>query len=306
LAIGQKGEQNKFMQRVLKWIAVAVSSLIGLFLVTLLTIYFITEAQINKTYSLPVETIAIPADPASIERGRHLVETVGFCADCHAQNLAGQVFDDGLFIGRLSVPNLTSGAGGIKPSFVDTDWVRAIRHGVDPEGKPLLDMPSNFYYNYSDADLGAMIAYLKSLPPVDNEQPDIYIGPMARLFILQDPSLIPAQVIDHAGPRPPAPEPGVTVEYGRYLALVCQFCHGEDLSGSAEPGAGLNLTPAGNLGNWSEADFIHAIRTGVTPEGRQLDPTLMPWDRLAQLSDEELKAIWLYLQSLPPVETEKL
>jgi mono/diheme cytochrome c family protein len=293
------------MQRVLKWIGVVVGSLIGLLIVTLLTIYFITEAQMNKTYNIPVKAVVVSSDPATIERGRHLVETVGFCADCHGQNLAGQVFDDGLFIGRLSVPNLTSGRGGIAPSFADVDWVRAIRHGVDPDGKPLLDMPSNLYYNYSDADLGAMIAYLKSLPPVENELPDIYVGPMVRFFMLQDPSLVPAQVIDHTGPRPPAPAPGVTLEYGRYLGRVCQLCHGEDLSGSEEPGAGLNLTPAGNLGRWSEADFIRVMRTGVTPDGRQLDPELMRWDVLGQLSDEELKAIWLYLQSLPPVETEK-
>jgi hypothetical protein len=69
-------------------------------------------------------------------------------------------------------------------------------------------------------------------------------------------------------------------------------------------GAGLSLTPAGNLADWSEADFIRTLRTGITPNGRELDPELMPWSTVGRLSDDEAKAIWLYLQSLPPVETE--
>jgi hypothetical protein len=126
---------------------------------------------------------------------------------------------------------------------------------------------------------------------------------MARWFILQDPSLIAAQVIDHDAPRPTAPAPGVTSEYGRYLAEVCTLCHGENFAGGTEPGAGLNLTPGGDLGDWSEADFIQTIRSGVNPNGKQLNPELMPWKRIREMSDEELRAIWLFLQSLPPVET---
>jgi mono/diheme cytochrome c family protein len=116
--------------------------------------------------------------------------------------------------------------------------------------------------------------------------------------------LLPAQVIDHAGPRPAAPEPGVTVEYGQYLANVCRACHGDNMAGEPGAGAGQNLTLAGNLAGWSEADFIQTLRTGVTPEGRQLDSEMMPWDLVGQMNDDELKAIWRYLQSLPPIEPE--
>lgn len=253
------------MRKVFKWIGLILGSLVGLITLTLVVIYFITQAQLDKTYDVSVKPVTIPTDPAAIERGRHLVTTIGFCTDCHGENLAGQAFDDGLLIGRISMSNLTPGRGGVGLSFTGTDWVRAIRHGLDQDNKSLIDMPANYYYAFSDADLGAVIAYLKSLPPVDNELPEIKIGPMARVFILQDPSLLPAQVIDHTGPRPPAPEPGVTVEYGQYLATSCKVCHGKDLSGEPGAGAGQNLTPGGDLANWSEADFIRTLRTGVTP-----------------------------------------
>jgi hypothetical protein len=148
-----------------------------------------------------------------------------------------------------------------------------------------------------------VIAYLKALPPVDNVLPQKQLGWVARYYVLTTPDLLSAATIDHNAPPPDAPEPGLTVEYGSYLAVSCGFCHGEDLAGGLEPGAGLNLTPAGDLGNWTEEDFIRALRTGYRPDGRQLKRDLMPWDRIGEMSDLELRAIWLYLQSLPPVQT---
>ncbi|RME84457.1 MAG: cytochrome C, partial [Caldilineae bacterium] len=62
------------------------------------------------------------------------------------------------------------------------------------------------------------------------------------------------------------------------------------------------LTPAGHLSEWSEADFIRAMRTGVEPGGERLSQ-VMPFQSISAMTDEELKAVWLFLQSLPPVET---
>lgn len=59
-----------------------------------------------------------------------------------------------------------------------------------------------------------------------------------------------------------------------------------------------NLTPGGALGNWSEADFINTIRTGVNPTGKAINPT-MPWPRYTQMSDEELKALWAHISTVP-------
>jgi mono/diheme cytochrome c family protein len=130
------------------------------------------------------------------------------------------------------------------------------------------------------------------------------MGPLGRLYLLTEPPLLAASQIDHTAPRPPAPTPGVTAEYGEYLAFTCKVCHGDDFAGRPGVGGGLNLTPGGDLAGWTEEEFIHALRTGVTPTGKKLNTEDMPWQTISQLADDELKAIWLYLQTLPPVNTK--
>lgn len=256
------------------------------------------EERLNTVYEIPVEAMDIPTDQASIERGQHLINTVLFCKECHGEDLGGKLqFNDPL-TGRIAASNLTNGVDGVASDRSDEEWVLAIRHGVDEDGKPLIEMPSESFYYLSDSDLGAIIAYLKSLPKVDSELPERRLGPFYQLSILSNPNLIPAEVIDHESARPPAPEPGVTIEYGKYLATACRICHGPVLSGGPGAGAGLDLRSSGNLSEWSEEEFIKALRTGETPRGEDLDPRLMPWERVGKLTDDELRAIWLYLRTL--------
>jgi cytochrome c553 len=287
---------------ILKWIGIILAGILGLLVLAAITLYIVTEQQLNKVYEVPPSGLVIPSNPATIARGKHLVDSFGLCAGCHTENFGGESFNEGMLIGTISTANLTSGKGGIGSVFTDEDWVRAIRHGLNPEGKTLINMPSNAFYHLSDEDLVAIIAYLKTVPPVDHEIPKTSLGLMARYFILLTPDLLPAQAIDHKGPRPVAPQPGVSVEYGEYLALACKACHGQDLAGGTQPGEGLNLTPAGDLGQWTEADFLTALRTGTTPDGKALNPDLMPWQMIGKMTDDELKAIWLYFQTVPPVE----
>jgi hypothetical protein len=109
--------------------------------------------------------------------------------------------------------------------------------------------------------------------------------------------------IDHTLPAPPAPVEGVTAAYGEYIAQVCTERHGAQLNGIpfGPPGAEVpspNLTPGGELAKWSEADFINTLRSGITPTGKTMNLD-MPWPCFGQMTDDELKALWLYLQSLP-------
>jgi mono/diheme cytochrome c family protein len=168
-------------------------------------------------------------------------------------------------------------------------------------------MPSNSFHYLSDEDLGALIAYLKSLPPVDNELPARRIEPLGRLMMAVGmfPPLA-VDRIDHTSPPPAAPEPGETVAYGQYLSRTCTECHGANLNGApfGPPGQEVptpNLTPGGEMASWTEEDYFKTMRSGVTPSGRQLNGE-MPWMYFSQMSDEELRAIWLYLQSLPALE----
>jgi mono/diheme cytochrome c family protein len=289
------------VRKVLKWIGIVLGSLVGLGLVGLAVLYLVTEAKINRTYDIPPQNIAVPTGAAAIERGRHLAQSVFLCSLCHGPDLSGHVLFEDLLTGRLAPSNLTSGRGGVGQTYSDEDWARAIRHGVLKNRKAGVSMLSNVFYHISDSDLGAMIAYLKVLPPVDNEFARTRLGLMGRVFLLQqEGSLLPAITIDHNAPHPASPPIGVTAEYGHYLAGVCVNCHGDNYAGFTGKDSPPNLTPAGDLARWSLDDFRRTLRTGTTPQGKALNPENMPWKLVGQMTDDELQAVWLFLQSLPP------
>jgi mono/diheme cytochrome c family protein len=290
------------VKKLLKWIGILLAGLVALFFIGLVSLYFITMDKLNKVYEIPPSGITVTSYPESIARGKHLVTVLGQCALCHQEDFSGMYDDQGYLAAKLTTPNLTSGNGGVGSYYTDEDWVRAIRHGVKPNGKGGIGMFAQSYYHFNDEDVADMVAYIKSIPPVDKEHPQTWLGPMVWFFLLQAPDLIPAQVIDHDSPRL-EPQPGATAEYGEYLTRFCITCHGPELAGRNEPGTGPNLTPGGELGTWSEADFIRTLRTGTTPSERLLDPEMMPWETLGLMTDDELKAIWLYLQSIPAIET---
>ena len=294
------------MRIILKWFGIMVGAAVGLLVLAVGGIYIVTNARINKTYEIVVETVRIPGDAEAIALGEHLSVIRG-CTDCHYDNLAGGVFADDPALGTLYAGNLTPGAGGTG-GYTDEDWVRAIRHGIGPDGKPLLWMPSQEFYFLGDEDLGALIGYLKTLPAVDNENPDHTLRPLGRaLFLAGQLDLVPAELVDHDGPRPQTPPVGVTVEYGEYMAVGCTGCHGPSFSGGPIPGAppdwmpAANLTPNGNLASWTETEFIAAFRTGIKPNGKSFDEN-MPYKAVGQMSDDELKSVWLFLLSLPTRE----
>jgi len=295
------------MRKVLKWVGVILGGLVILLVVFVGVLYGITASRLNKVYRIQPAAVTIPTDAVSLERGRHLAEAVTGCQGCHGDNLAGKIFIDDPQIGRVYATNLTAGKGSAGETYTDADWVRALRHGVGPDGKLLLIMPSDNYNVLSDEDLGAVIAYVKSLQPVNNVTPAPRLTFFARLlFALGAFGKMPAEEIDHAAVRRPAPPVGITVDYGRYLATAagCQDCHGRTYGGGrAGPGAPLspNITPGGHVKEWTEADFITALRTGVTPENEKLDPKDMPWPEYARMADAELKAMWLYLRFVPAV-----
>lgn len=298
------------IRKILKWIGIMLGSLVGLIVLTFVTLYIIGGAKWNRirwNYDVPVETIIVPTDQASIARGEHIA-TIHMCGYCHTDTLSGQSETVPGMI-TLTFPNLTTGRGGVGVTHSDEDWARAIRHGVGYDGRGLIIMPARYFYYLSDEDMGALIAYLKGLPPVDNEMPPLNLGPLGRVMLAlgEAPFNLPdAIVIDHNSPRPVTPQPGVTKEYGQYLTHVCTQCHGENFNGQAMEREGLvpNLTPGGEVAFWSEEKFIATLRTGVTPGGHQLNE-YMPWKYVGQMTDDELKAVWLYLQSLPALEQGK-
>jgi len=296
------------MKKFLKWFGLILLGLVVIISIIFFVLARKAETMTSVVYDLTVEPVLIPEDAESIAAGEHWVKAN--CIGCHNPDLSGGVFFETPFA-YLDASNLTSGKGGVGAVYTDLDWVRALRHGVNPGKRSLMIMPSNYYWHFNDEDLGDIVAYLKSLPPVDKvvREPSFNLlgKAMTGAGIFGD-QLTVAKNIRH-DERPPAPAVGMTAEYGRYLlsATGCQDCHGQDLSGgkSADPAAmaAPNLTPGGVLKNWQTADFIEAIRTGMTPEGLYLDPVEMPWEHYKYYSDDELSAFFVYLQSLPALET---
>ena len=301
------------MKRIVKLIGKIVGGLVGLIVLAFAVLYIIGTVKWNnirgKDYAVPVEPITIPSDQASIARGEHIA-TIRMCKDCHTDNWSGQS-DSVPGLITLSIPNLTPGMGGVGAANTDEDWVRAIRHGVGHDGRGLLLMPSRVWYSLSDEDLADLIAYLKNLPPVDNELSMTDLGLLGRVMLAlgqlpPEASKPDATVIDHDAPRPIAPEPAVTVEYGKYLASTCALCHGANFNGQTIFDGSLapNLTMGGEMHAWSEEDFMRTLRAGVTPNGHQLK-SVMPWKYFGQMTNDELRAVWLYLQSLPALPQDK-
>ncbi len=293
----------------MKWIGVVLAALIGLVVLVIAGLMISTQVRLNKTYTIQPETITIPTDATSVARGRHWV--VSHCTGCHGEDLGGGPFFEDAALGYVDATNLTPSEGGIGSTYTDADWVRTLRHGVKPNGRSVFIMPADEFYYLSDADLGAIIAYLKTVPPVDRTIRPRKILPLAKVLYALGAfgSELKAETISH-DVRPDAPAVGETTAYGEYLVRTggCNTCHGAQLSGGKDPDPAAplapNLTPGGELAAWSDQDFITAMRTGITPGGRQLSE-FMPWKEVGRLTDNELKAIYLYLKAQPALVPAK-
>jgi mono/diheme cytochrome c family protein len=246
----------------------------------------------------------------AIRTGRHIVESRTSCNGCHANDFGGASIIDVEFVGHWVAPNLTSGEGSVTKGFTANDWDRAVRHGVRRNGHTS-SMPSQDFLNLTDHELSDIVAYIRSVPPVNRDTGAVKFGPVFAFLIATDPKPFVAFTIDHNKPHvvePPVEAP--SVELGQHIVQVCRGCHGPQLSGGkmvGDPNMPIvaNLTPhATGLKAWSESDFIRALREGKRRDGTAISK-MMPWKAYGQMTDTELKAVWAYLQTVPAVEKGK-
>lgn len=272
-------------------------------------VFGLSSFRLSRTVAFTDTAPFIPADSASIARGQYLSTAIGKCTECHGTDLGGKLAIDAGPVGQIYAPNLTSGPGGTIATWSDADVVHAIRHGVGPGGRKLIFMPSTDWIGMADDDVAAIVAYVRSVPPVDRTMSAPVIKPLGRaLYVAGQLPLTDADVIDHATPRAARPATGETAEYGKYLANIagCTGCHGPGLSGGSVPGTppefkpAANLTPAG-IGHYTEADFFRALREGKRPDGTELD-AFMPWGLTKLMTDADTRAIWNFLKTVPPRE----
>jgi mono/diheme cytochrome c family protein len=243
----------------------------------------------------------------AIGRGRHIVDSRTSCNACHGNDFGGGTIVDIVFVGHWVAPNLTSGEGSVTKGFTANDWDRAVRHGVRHNGQSS-SMPSGDFINLSDHELSDIVAYIRSMPPVNRDMGAVKLGPMFVFMIATDPRALVAFTIAHDQPHavePPVEAP--SVELGQHIVQVCRGCHGPQLSGgklAGDPDMPIvaNLTPhATGLKSWGESDFFRALREGKRKDGTEISE-LMPWKAYGQMTDTELKAVWAYLQTVPAVE----
>lgn len=266
---------------------------------------WLADRKMNRRVEMPpIERVALPESPAALDRGKYLFLTRG-CTECHGSNGGGRLFvNDGSM--KLAGPNITPG-GAVVERYRTDDWVRTIRHGVKPDGKPVFVMPSEDYNRLSDEDVGALIAYLLTLPPQPGadgiKQVPLPVRALYGFGAIQDA----AEKIDHSlPPASPVHALEVNERLGAYVANMCIGCHGEKLSGGKIPGgppdwpAAANLTPGegGSMARYADATaFITMLRSGKRPDGTPIQ--VMPFGSLKELNDTEAQSLYAYLKTLP-------
>jgi mono/diheme cytochrome c family protein len=274
----------------------------------------------------PVSSRTFARTPERLARGRYLVTAVTGCLDCHSPHDwsrhdapvpvgwegAGQdMIGYKELPGHVVAPNLTPDPDTGTGTWTDDTLAQAIREGIGHDGRALFPMmPYRRYRTMSDEDLASIVVFLRALPPVRNPLPTTRLAFPVRYLIRKAPQPITQSV--------PAPDISDPVKRGAYLATIaaCTECHtpqhqGEPMSGLTFAGgfvlegpwgrvASANLTgdPSG-IPYYDAHLFIETIRTGQV-RARTLNQ-IMPWHVYRNMTDDDLNAIFLYLQTLSPV-----
>jgi hypothetical protein len=180
--------------------------------------------------------------------------------------------------------------------------ILAIRYGVKPDVRAILFMG---YQHLSEADTLAVVAFIRTLEPVDNVKQSNSFGPMGRFgfLVVMFGDLIHAETADPSVPWPQPVEPAVNLDYGRYLTYNarCDVCHGANFEGGKLEGGpddppAADLSTSGYTASWTLEDFIQTIRIGQNPVGHRTDP-FMPSEYFANMTDDELEAIWMFIRA---------
>jgi cytochrome c553 len=270
-----------------------------------LTVIFGTTASVMMTglyrlnaRSAPAPNLKVVGTPEQIQRGQAIADS--FCAACHSNTgaLTGGV-DIGkklpITIGSFVSSNLTP-AGSLK-HWSDGEIFRAIRNGVDANGRRLFIMSLTSAGNLSDDDIQSLIAHVRTMPAAGAQTPDPPddVNPLGVAML--GVGLLPGGKSASVGAIV-APAKEATAEYGQYLVsyLDCRQCHGNDLAGGKR-----GIAPAGPdlilVNGWTREEFIATIRTGTDPNGHEMVGD-MPWQYLGKMDDVDLGALYEYIVHL--------
>ncbi|MBG9390008.1 c-type cytochrome [Caenimonas aquaedulcis] len=290
------------MKKWLKWVLGVVGALVLVIALAAVVGWQLADVKMARTVDVKVVPVAFTNDAQALERGKYLFESRG-CVDCHGANGAGRTFVEGKGI-KLAGPDITS--GGATKGYKPEDWVRTIRHGVNPAGHAIMIMPSEDYNRFTDQDLASLVAYVRALPPQGGAKAVLELPPPARILYGFGAIKDAAARIDHSLPPAQPVEAGVNVKHGAYVANMCIGCHGEHLSGGKIPGgppdwpAAANITPGEGsvMPRYpTSAQFVAMLRSGKRPDGSAIK--VMPFESLSKLSDVDAQAVYEFLKTVP-------
>ena len=292
-----------------KWVkgtSLLLAALAAIGAITVLVGKEMGERKMQRTIKVALAPLIVSASSARLEQGRYLYATRG-CADCHGANGAGkELMRSGAMV--VDSPNITGGANSATTAYVGADWVRTMRHGVKPSGRPVMIMPSEDYNRLTDNDLAAIIAYVLQLPPVPGKRAVVQLPVAVKVLYAFGYVKDAAEMIDHSLPPQLPVEAAISVTHGAYVANSCIGCHGANMSGGKIPGAPpewpapANLTPGSGSAMAQYRDpeaFMAMLRSGKRPDGSAIS-NVMPFGSLKEMNDVDVRALHRYLQTLPP------
>lgn len=277
---------------------------------------------------VPLPNLAVVGTDTTglVARGEYVVRNVAVCGHCHAADpqkdadgaLSGGMLFKDWRLGSIRAANLTPDSATGLGRWSEAEIMRAIRTGEDRNGHLLAPvMPYEWFRDMSDRDALAIARYLKTLAPVRDavDSDHNFAFALAKTFVLKPTR--PSGVL--------APMRAATAAYGGYLAQhvgLCADCHtprgglqstsqrDKLFAGTAKPPKGFpanpaNLTPDNEtgIGKWSEEDFLRTLRTGKDPGNHKLHE-FMPYKYVSRMTDDDLRAIYRYLRTLPPIHNE--
>ena len=264
------------------------------------------ERKMQRVVEVRVVPVPFTREPAALRQGKYLFESRG-CGECHGMDGRGRVMIDSPNGLHVRTPSIAPGPGSAVAGYAESDWVRAVRHGVDPKGRPLLIMPSDDYNRMNDGDFAALVAYARSLPPGAGEPATIRFPAFMKALFATGAIQDSAARIDHRRPPAAAVPVAATVEHGAYVANMCIGCHGPNFAGGKIPGTPPDWPPASNLtpgeggvmqryDTWGKLAAM--MRTGKRPDGSAVNPG-MPFATLGNLNDIDVQAMHAFFATLP-------
>jgi mono/diheme cytochrome c family protein len=284
----------------LRWCGAALGALFSTVVSLIGLIIVIGLFRLNGR-TVPAPDLGVAGTPEQVVCGQAISD--GFCSGCHSitSPVTGGFYVGGedlpVPIGSFVSSNLTP--AGQLSRWSDGEIFRAIRNGVDRNGRWLIIMSYTNAGKLSDDDTRAVIAYLRSRPPAGKPTED----PPDRLNLL-GVMMLGAGMLPRGWPVSTdvvtAPPKGPTLRYGEYLLSYqdCRACHGDKLTGGV-PGQAAPLGPdLSVVKGWKFEEFMATMRTGVDSNGHELNRQ-MPWRPIGRMGDEELMAIYEFLTHMP-------